>query len=185
MVTTEVKPDGSYTRALKLRAAKPNEMGFSVGPKLEEVFARPNGAGWKTKQATEKDEGVFSAERAFGKGEAARRAVVLKGKKAPMGLQLINDVTVREVAPGRWEYREILRWQGERPKELLNAEPEVMQKVKEVLPQSLATDANARDVTLLFQRHFWRVLFGPSDPLLSQILMHPDSPNVASNSASA
>jgi hypothetical protein len=174
VVVTDVKADNSVTRTVKFRASAPSDTGFSLGPKLEDVFSLPSGSPWKTQKVKEKDEDVYTAERTLRAGESLPQDVVIKGKQAPMGRLIVNEVSVREIAPGKLEYREVLRWQGERPKELMAPDPDMTNALKASLPKSLVDDATVRDISLSMQREMWRLLFGPGEPLLSQLLMHPD-----------
>jgi len=51
--------------------------------------------------------------------------------------------------------------------------PEITAMLKKSLPQSIATDANAAALAQPIMREFWRVLFGPGDPVIMQIMAHP------------
>src|ERR1051325_10982535 len=65
-VTTEIRPDGSWTRQIVLHAhaQKQGEPGpGSLGPKLEEVFSYPTAAPWKVTKQTGKDEVTITADR--------------------------------------------------------------------------------------------------------------------------
>lgn len=174
---TEVKPDGSFVRTLTFRGQPPaeGEGAIVMGPTVDTLFELPGGAAWKVTREKKDNELVITAVRTFPAGTAAQQDMALKAKgKAPMGRLLVNSVAIRQIAPGRWEYRETLRWQGERPKELVNPDPQMLQAIKATLPANLATDANVHDVAQIAVRGLWRLLFGPGDPLLSQLLMHPD-----------
>jgi hypothetical protein len=170
-----VKADGSWTRIVKLRVPAADPMQPGPTPKLEDVFVLPTGGPWKVKRATVESEVVYTAERTVAKGETLKNDIVIKGgNKAPMGRLVVNEVTVKEIAPGKLEYREVLRWQGERPKEVLNPDAATLASIKGALPKALATDANARDLGKILGKEFWRMLMGPGEPLFTQLLTHPD-----------
>jgi hypothetical protein len=81
---------------------------------------------------------------------------------------------VREVGPNRWEYREVLHWQGPRPAQLLEPDPRLLRVIQAALPQELAGDLAARELAKGLRRDLWRICFGPSEPVLWEALMHPD-----------
>lgn len=89
---------------------------------------------------------------------------------------ITNEVSVREIAPGRLEYREVLRWNGERPKDVMKADGDMTRDLKAALPPALAGDeklvtAIQRDI----QRSFFRLLMGPgADPIFATFLLHQD-----------
>jgi len=95
-------------------------------------------------------------------------------QKAPGGRQVVNEISVHRIAPGRLEYKEILHWQGEKGGDFQKAMPEIRAMLKKSLPGSIATDANAAALAQPIMREFWRVLFGPGDPVIMQIMAHPD-----------
>jgi hypothetical protein len=92
----------------------------------------------------------------------------------PLELLVVNEVTVRQLSPGRYEYRETVRWVGKKPKEMGAVDADMLKQIKSALPSALATDANVADVGRVMTKELWRMLFGPGDPLFSQIIMHPD-----------
>src|SRR5690348_6879351 len=73
-VTTEIRPDGSWTRKVELHAPAPKGngqnqgMSMDFGPKIEDVFSYPNAAPWKVAKKTEKDEITITAERTLTAG---------------------------------------------------------------------------------------------------------------------
>jgi hypothetical protein len=179
-ITTTVNPDGSWVRKLTFHApaAKPNNPQPEV--KLEDVFVLPSGLPWKTTRTQKEEEIIYTAERVMKAGETLAPDMTLKGSGdlAKKGGPLRNEVSVREIAPGRWEYRETLHWQGEMPKDLAKPDPEALLAIKNALPPALATEANVQAVNQVVTRAFWRMLFGPGDPLIAQLfgqlMMNPD-----------
>src|SRR5260370_8899586 len=87
---------------------------------------------------------------------------------------LINEVTVRRLAPRRFEYRETLKWKGDAPKPTLK--PEDLAEIKAALPKSPATDANAHALATKPAQLIFPRLFGPGDPLLPAGPFHPTLP---------
>lgn len=172
--TTEIKPDGSWTRTGTFRGApttsKPGAMAFT--PKIRDVFALPEGKDWKTSVKRESEEVIYTAVREMAKGESLKDDVVLKAKGVPR--QIDNEVSVREISPGRIEYRETLHWRGEKIKELEAGEPQLEAQVRKALPAGVPGDPEIKSLSVGMMREFWLMLFGPSDPLISSLAMHPD-----------
>src|SRR5258706_25231 len=72
-IMTEIRPDGSWTRKIVLKAPSPPKAdpkappglaagGMDIGPKLEDVFGYPTAAPWKVTKQIVKDEQVITAE---------------------------------------------------------------------------------------------------------------------------
>jgi hypothetical protein len=53
-------------------------------------------------------------------------------------------------------------------------EPQVVRSIKEALPPELLSDANAKALEASVLHAYWQAVFGPGDPLLTDLLMHPD-----------
>jgi hypothetical protein len=148
---------------------------MSLGPKLEETFLIPSGAPWKITRAKEKDDLTITATREVAKGEIVKQDLVVRGKiKGNPGRLVVNEMSVKQIAPGRLEYREVLHYQGDHPKEMDQAAPEVTSVLKASLPPGLVAEAEHGELTRNLLREIWRLLFGPNDPLISQLMMHPD-----------
>lgn len=171
--TTELKPDGTITRRLEFHApAADNGQGPGLGPKAEDIFAFPVAPAWTVTRAKKDQELIIKAERTLKASDMMPSDVKLKGAK---GAALVtNTLSVRQLAPGRWEYRETLHWNGERPDDMKRVPAEVKAAFKEALPPALATPENIQALGEIATREVWRALFGPGDPLLSMVLLHPD-----------
>ena len=174
--STVVRADGSVTRTLKFSAGKQDTSGgLDFRPKLEDMFVLPSGPGWQVDRPASEAEAVYRATRTFKVGETVEPDIVLKaGQSAPGGRTVVGGVSVKRLSPGVFEYRETLHWVGARPKELTSIDPDILATVRAALPASLATDENVRQVSRGLFTEFWRMLFGPSDPLLTTALLHPD-----------
>jgi hypothetical protein len=168
-VTTEVRADGSWARRLVFRMDAKDPMGEKGD--FSKTFDLPKGEGWSAKEGTEGKKMTYTAERAGKKGEVPASDLLVKSKKGTVSVS--NEVSLREVAPGRWEYRETIRWKGPKPADYLKPEPEQVEWVKSALPAGLADDAKAVEVLQAVQRVLYRELLGPGDPLLAQMLLHP------------
>jgi hypothetical protein len=153
-IRTEVHADGSWTRTEGFRACNETE--------LREVFAPPLGAGWTAIRA-EVDGGVtHTARRTFLAGDAYRRDLILSHDAAGgIGQQLESEVTIRRDGARRWQYREVLRWHGPRPKPFLDRERELQRRLLEELPDGLASEKEVRDLARRSLRAGWRILVGP------------------------
>lgn len=173
LVKTTVNADGSWSRALKFTAPRHDKPGAgAVGPSVQTAFVLPKGGAWKTRFEKDKEDVSYIAETSLRPGEAQHHDVVIKdAKNAPV---LVNDATVREVSPGTWEYRETLHWAGPPDKTMRMDDPETLGQIKAALPPDMATDANAREIANALLPGIWQTLWGPPEPLVGQLVAHPD-----------
>ncbi len=142
-----------------------------MAPTVEDTFAIPSGAGWKSTESKKNEDRVITLVRTVPAGGKLQGDVTLKGGE-PGKITLVNEVTVTRLAPRRFEYRETLKWKGDPPKP--NLKPEDLAEIKAALPKSLATDENARALAAKAAELIFPVMFGPGDPLLAIGLLHPD-----------
>jgi hypothetical protein len=152
LVTTTVRPDGSWSRAIRFQA---DELST-----LRETFVLPAGAPWVTRKDWVEKQAIYNAERRMRADEGLSGDLVVRDHVA-------NQVTVREVRPGRWEYREVLHWQGRHPAEIMNPDPTLLHALKAALPDRMATDSETRAAASAVLREFWRIWFGPDDPAIA------------------
>jgi hypothetical protein len=95
-------------------------------------------------------------------------AVVLSNKKP----QIENEATVSELGDGRWVFTERLRWVGEEPREDLESGALFRNLLAKAFPAG-TDEATLDRVTRRAMNGMWRVLFGPNDPMLSLLFLHP------------
>lgn len=144
---------------------------MDMGGSVEDAFAAPTGEGWKSHAETKDDNRTVTYEKSLPVGASLKGDLSVKGDEGKVTLS--NEVSVKMIAPKRYEYRETLRWSGP-PLKSMALKPEDLADLKAALPKALATDANAnaladKTVTLIVP-----VLFGPGDPMLAIGLLHPD-----------
>ena len=170
-VTTEVKADGSWTRQDVFTQAKSG----MTGAQLSDVFTLPaQGAGWTAKKAvTDKEVKYTASLKIKGPGQFGRDILVRRKDKGPVLVS--NNVVVREISPGRWQYTETLHWNGDKPAELTNPPAEAIASIKAALPASIATDANAKALATGLIRGLWGAMFGPGQSVLLQLMLQPDA----------
>lgn len=171
-VTTQIQPDGSWTRTVALTGQQKKD-GLQATPTLEDTFAIPSGAEWKSTDELKDNNRTLTFERSFPPGASLQGDVSIKSSE-PGKMRLVNQVTVKPAGPHRWEYRETLQWKGPPTKLLGDIRPEDLARLKMHLPKPLATDANARALADKTAVLAIPVLFGPGDPLLALGLLHPD-----------
>ncbi len=177
VAVTTINPNGSWTRKITFHGVKPDKNDTAMGQKIEDVFVLPTGAEWKITRHNDKDKSSIVLERALPPGQSLNGAITIKSGKKGAGLVMVNTVRVQQTAPGVFQYTEMLHWKGEPAREL-TPDADAISVVKQALPAPLATDANARDVAARSARVFWRVLFGPGDPLLAEFsafMMQPEA----------
>jgi len=174
-VTTTIQKDGSWTRSLTFTGQAKKEGGTpNMGPTVQEVFAIPSGAAWKSKQETKKDDLVITVERVMAAGASLNGDLSLKDDKSPGKMRLVNQATVTRAGPRRYEYRETLKWKGGADHALGDIKPEDLAKIKADLPPAVATDENASALAQKVKELAIPMMFGPGDPLLAIGLIHPD-----------
>jgi hypothetical protein len=166
--TTEIKPDGSWTRTAVFTGAQQKE--GSMAPPLEDSFVLPSGAAWKSHEEKKDDNRILTFDRSMTAGAVLKGDLSIKGDAGK--LTLVNEATVTR-SGNRLEYRETLRWTGP-PPDSATVKPESLAHLKASLPKALATDANARALAAKGQQLLMPLLFGPGDPLLALALVHPD-----------
>lgn len=199
VVTTEIQKDGTWKRTLKFYANAPAKDGLALGETLDSTFILTKGAGWKTTRGKENDPNakkeqanpfggggdmeVYTAERTMALGESIDHDVSLKSSDKKMQEPVVvNTVSVKEIAPGKFEYREILRWKGpklDKPPigDLPVMDAKAMAEIKKFLPAELATPEKMLVLNKALEQGMWRLMFGPNDPLLAdmfKLMMFPD-----------
>lgn len=160
VVTTEVTAGGDGSRTLQFQGKHLED--------LQQYFALPRGAPWKTGKEWKHKEAIYTARRALRRGERVWGDLVVRESGAgPGARRLSNEMFVREVAPGRLEYREVLHWLGQRPKVVESLDPQFVRRLRAALPAARAADAETRVVVRAVLRDLWRIWYGPGDPLLN------------------
>jgi len=191
---SEVKPDGSMTRTLTFNgnsaepppgaaagvASSSSGMG---GPHLSDLIDLPKAAnGWKITRTQQGTSVTITATRTVPVGTSLKNDLGLKAPvkgdataKSSSALLVENTATILQTAPGRLEYREVLHWVGPHPKDAEGPGPEITESLKKTLPANLSTDtATAHKVVQALQVALWQTMFGPGDPMLPTLMMHPD-----------
>lgn len=167
---TVIANDGSWTRTVKLTIPKEAQMGGDKAPTFEEFFVPPAGAGWKITKTTDKDSQILTAVRSAALGETIMKDIQVKeGGK----ITCVNQVKVTQIAPGRFEYLETIKYTGDKKPEKAKSVAEVMPIFKAALPAG-TDEATINRIGEKFFIEVWHVIFGPSDPMLSMLVLHPD-----------
>lgn len=166
---TTVSEDGAWSRTVKFTIPKQDMMGKPG--KFEDFVFLPSGADWKTGQTTEKENLVFTATRQAKLGDQILDDLRLKQKGKAV---LSNTVTVRDLGNGRYEYLETIKYIGEQKPGMDQSREELFGILKESLEGVELTESQAKDISLGAMKDLWRIMFGPTRPLLPTLAMHPD-----------
>ncbi|MFQ3587709.1 MAG: hypothetical protein SNJ76_08620 [Fimbriimonadaceae bacterium] len=166
-VSTTVQDDGAFEREIVF-AVNPGPM-EPENVSVENVFRLPSGEGWSVEHSKTDSERQALCKRKFAAESTSEDIVVMAKGKALFS----NSIRVTRLANGELEYRETLRWLGPAPKDVPVPTAEDVEKLRPFLPDTI-TDAEVVAFIEAVDRDVWRVMFGPSDPLLSQLLAHPD-----------
>ncbi len=170
-ITTEIKAGGVWTRTDSFTGQEKKE--GQMTPSVDEVFLLPSGAGWKSHTVKTDKDSTIVAERILRAGDDLKGDLSIKADADK--LQLVNDVTVRRLAPHRFEYRETLTWKAPKtPGDIGTIKPEELEQIRTALPKPLDTEANARALAGRVTQLVVPLIFGPGDPLIAVGLMHPD-----------
>jgi hypothetical protein len=173
-ITTEINAAGAWTRTVALTGQEKQEGGMDMGTSLEDTFVLPSGNGWKSTEKKKESDRTVTFEKTLAAGNSLKGDLSLKGAD-PAKPTFVNEVTVKSLGQGRFEYRETLQWAGPPPKNMsTDIKPEDLAQLKAVLPKTLATDENARAIAAKTAVLAVPMMFGPGDPLLALGLMHPD-----------
>ena len=170
-------------------------METSMGPKLTDLVILPTAPTWTVTRSQEEKDLVITATQTVPPGQTLSDDLGVKGTKpgAPAALVsssvaggkkpvnaapvllLSNTVTVKETRPGHLEYREVIRWRGEKPKDLTKSDTEMDALLKKSLPASATSDAAVvQRMGASLQREMWQLIFGPNEPLLASAMLHPE-----------
>ncbi len=166
--TTVVAEDGSWSRTLKFTIAKDGMMGEPG--KFEDTFILPAGPQWKTTKVTEKDNMIFTAIRHAKLGESISKdlQIVEKGK-----VVCTNEVKVTQIAPGRYEYLETIKYVGAEKPDIAGPKKELIPLLKKCLPAD-TSDALLDTIAGEFFVGAWRMIWGPTEPMLGLLMSSPD-----------
>lgn len=166
--TTEVRPDGSFKRTVKLVVPE-STLGTPIP--LEKVYALPMGAPWTATRTRDKDRNiVFTSFRDVPAGSGlAGDVTILKAGKPFVATQ----TKVVKNADGTIEYRERITYLGSDKPDLAKAMQDLGAGIQSALPPGKATTAEAERMGRGIIREMWRAFFGPGDPLLGHLFSHP------------
>lgn len=170
---TEVNADGSWKRTVKFTVAKDEGMG---GPTADQIFDLPKGEGWTSKKTENKEDIEWTYTRMAKVDELISKDISIReiGPEGPgKDLMLVNEVTVKRIAPNRLKYRETYRWVGKK-KEDTAKELEGALGLKTVLPANLQSKEDLDKVDAGMKAEILRIMFGPGDPMITQLLSNPD-----------
>lgn len=162
---TTFKPDGSFTRAITFTTSKENE-----DSTLDKVFELPKGSEWKVVKKDDAENLVAIYTRSGKLGETPSTDIKVL---SPTGVILTNRLAVTEATPGVYEYKETFTWQGKGGSFKKESANDFVDGLKNVLPSG-TEDALIKKVASDLQKDILRIMFGPGDPLISELMTNPD-----------
>lgn len=166
---TVVAEDGAWTRTVKFTIPKEDMMGEPA--KFDKLIELPKAPEWETSQATEKENLVFTGTRKANLGETITDDLRIKQKEK---VALSNTVTVRDLGNGRFEYIETITYIGEKTTGMKGSRDELHTMLRESLGDVTVTEAQMTAITDGAMVDLWRIIFGPTRPLMPTLAMHPD-----------
>lgn len=164
---SEIRTNGTWERTIKLSVSK----GMDEEPlKIDKYFTAPAGSQWKTSEKMEKDTLVLTAVRQMKIGDEPVSDIVIREKD---GIKLKNSVSVKEIAPGRYEYVETFTWTGAKKDNGDEMTKKMAEELKKILPASVE-DPLLNKVAADVGKQLWKFIWGPGDPMLLTILTNAD-----------
>ncbi len=122
---------------------------------------------------------IVTAVREMKLNETLTGDITAKTGGSAVSSTVVNEVSVHEIAPGKYQYRETFHWKGPIPKTLLTTPPEMIAVFKKALPRELATDVNVQDLSRIAFRASMRSLFGPGELLIGVFTQFLSQPEIA------
>ena len=173
ITNTTINTNGSWARQVTFKQIKTE--GAKEEPKIEDCFILPDGNEWKRVKVTpEKNETVIAFHRTMKLGESSQGDVTMLDVKKKVVCS--NSVSVKQIAPGRFEYSETFHWKGAMPKDLGEIASKQLAELKKCLPSKLSSDANAKDIAFSMSKEFYVVMFGPTDPFINHLVQFVTAP---------
>ncbi len=166
---TVVAEDGAWTRTVKFTIPKEDMTGEPA--KFDKFVELPKAPEWETSQVTEKENLVFKAVRKAKLGDTLKDDLKIKQKDKVV---LSNTVTVRDLGNGRFEYIETINYIGDKTTGMQGSRDELHAMLKECLGDVKVTEEQLKNITDAAMVELWRIIFGPTRPLMSMLVMHPD-----------
>lgn len=166
---TTISDNGAWTRTVKFVIPKEDMMGKPAT--FDAVVDLPKGPEWQTNQVTEKENLVFTGTRKANLGETITDDLRIKQKEKPA---LSNTVTVRDLGNGRFEYIETITYIGEKTTGMKGSRDELHGMLRESLGDVKITEDQLTAITDAAMVDLWRIIFGPTRPLMPTLAMHPD-----------
>jgi hypothetical protein len=139
-------------------------------------FLLPHGAPWTVSRSKQDGQSVYTAEQQVAAAGMLSGDIAVKDigdAKQPL---TSNTVTVRQLAPSRFEYREVIHWTGP-PASSDTPDKDLIVSIKRALPAGLGIDANAIPLAKAFDRDLTQCMVGPPEPMIAdmmEFLMLPD-----------
>jgi hypothetical protein len=165
---TWIKPDGSFTRKIKIEKANGMETP-TPGAHLK-GFALPEGEQWKRTDVANEEGASTSMIRSFEGGAQANSDIVFASEKAT----LKNSVVVRKLSEDTIEFTETYKGTSVEPPTISPAATaQLKAKIQEV-SKILVTDTEADKLESAASEAMIRFIFGPVDGQLMNLLLHPD-----------
>ncbi len=171
--STEVNADGSWKRTVKFTVAKQEGM---QSPGADVLFDLPKGDAWTSKKNEKKDETEWVFTRTCKVDELINKDIAIREPEKegkPGGMMMVNEVTVKQIAPNRFKYRETFRWVGKQKEGADKKAAEAM-KLKEILPVELQKEEDMKKVSMGMQVEMLRAMFGPGEPMVTGLLSNPE-----------
>ena len=168
--STAVAEDGSFERTVRLTVGK-EQTGLGPVPKPGDLMAFDQA--WKVETGGDAKEDWIEGRLAATPtaGEAGPKLTLRK----PSGEEvLVGTVAAKRLDDGTIEYTETYQWVGKATGERPKPSPEFRAAAQTSLADLTLTPAQLDELETAAAKALHRAVFGPSDPLLMQLLTSPD-----------
>jgi hypothetical protein len=165
--TATVAGDGSFERVVRLTVGK-DQFGLGQAPRPSDLLAFD--PAWKVETGADEKEDWIEGRLAGLPGPGAKLTL-----RKPSGEKVLEGVAEsRRLDDGTIEYTETYTWVGKPSGDPPKPNPEFRAAAKAALAALELTDAQLDELETAAVRALHRAVFGPSEPLLMQLLTSPD-----------
>lgn len=167
-VSSDLKESGGLDRSIRMTLSTQNMSPGDPDVDPATILKLEKPGDWKTTRSMEGTDQVYTATRTYAAAPNASKEFTLFD-----GTEDNTVCTVTVTKSGKTlTYREVHTWVGPPPEKSPPME-EAKQVLKESLPVGAMTDGEANALAEQLAKDAWRIVFGPAQPILSDLMTNP------------
>ncbi len=170
--TTDLKPDGTWTRKVKISRSNAANQTGQVQDKLDDMvkFA---GSGWQTSTRVEKSDEVYEGTRTMAADNKGGDDYVLGTKDKPT---LACAIKWTPIGDGKVLYEETYTWKGDPPDQAKDKESRDKMKagVAKALGDIKTSEQQLDKIVDNLVGRLWKEIMGPNDPKFFDLFVKPE-----------